>query len=50
MALALLRGQGHIYFERIDGEASIGLPWLTAGAIERHIARYNRRAGTNYPL
>jgi hypothetical protein len=42
--------RGRIYFERIDGEDSSGLPWMKAGAIERHIAKYNRRAGTNYHL
>ena len=42
--------RGHIYFERIDGEDSSGLPWMKAGAIEREIAKYNRRTGTNYHL
>jgi hypothetical protein len=42
--------RGHIYFERIDGEDSRGLPWMKAAAIERQIAKYNRRAGTNYHL
>ena len=42
--------RGNIYFERIDGEDSSGLPWMKAGAIEREIAKYNRRTGTNYHL
>jgi hypothetical protein len=42
--------RGHIYFESIDGEDSSGLPWMEAGAIERALTRYNRKAGTNYQL
>jgi hypothetical protein len=42
--------KGHIYFERIDGEDSIGLPWLKAGAIEHEVAKFNRKAGTNFHL
>jgi hypothetical protein len=42
--------KGHIYFERIDGDDSSGLPWMKAGAIEREVTRYNRKAGTNYHL
>jgi hypothetical protein len=42
--------KGRIYFENIDGEDSSGLPWMKAGAIERELTRYNRRAGTNYHL
>lgn len=41
--------KGHIYFERIDDDSS-GLPWMKAGAIEREVTRYNRKAGTNYHL
>lgn len=32
------------------GEDSSELPWLLAGAIEREVTRYNRKAGTNYHL
>lgn len=42
--------RGRIYFESIDGEDSSGLPWMKAGAIDREVTRYNRRAGTNYHL
>ena len=42
--------RGHIYFKRIDGKDSSGLPSMKAGAIEREVDRYNRRAGTNYHL
>jgi hypothetical protein len=42
--------RGRILFHNIDGEDSSGLPWMNAGAIEREVTRYNRRAGTNYHL
>ena len=42
--------KGHIYFKWVDGEDSSGLPSMKAGAIEREVSRYNRRAGTNYHL
>ena len=42
--------RGRILFQNIDGEDSSGLPWMKAGAIEREVTRYNRRAGTNYHL
>jgi hypothetical protein len=42
--------KGHIYFERSGSDGSRGLPWMKAGAIEREVARYNRKAGTNYHL
>ena len=40
---------GYIYFAS-GGEDSSELPWLLAGAIEREVTRYNRKAGTNYHL
>ena len=42
--------RGNIYFERIDSEDSSGLPSMKAGAIEREVTRYNRKAGMNYHL
>jgi len=42
--------KGRIYFEVTDSGDSSGLPWMKAGAIEREITRYNRKAGTNYHL
>jgi hypothetical protein len=42
--------RGRIYFENIDGEAPGELPWMKAAAIEREVARYNRKAGANYHL
>ena len=42
--------KGHICFETIGSNDSAGLPRLKAGAIEREVARYNRRAATNHHL
>ena len=42
--------RGNIYFEDIGGEDSGALPSVKAGAIEREVRRYNRKAGTNYHL
>ncbi len=42
--------RGHIFFERIDGGDSRGLPWMKVGGIEREVTRYNRKAGTNHHL
>ena len=42
--------EGRVYFERIGSGDASGLPWMKAGAIEREVARYNRKAGTNYHL
>jgi hypothetical protein len=39
--------KAHIYFERIYDEDPSDLPWMKAGLIEREVARYNRKAGTN---
>ena len=40
----------HVYFERIGSDDSSGLPCMKAGAVEREVIRYNRKAGTNYHL
>jgi hypothetical protein len=42
--------RGHIFFKRRDGGDSGNLPYVQAGAIERFIARSNRRTGTNNHL
>jgi hypothetical protein len=42
--------KGQIYFKWVNGEDSSGLPSMKAGAIEREVNRYNRKAGTNYHL
>jgi len=42
--------RGSIYFETKDDNDTNALPSMKAGAIEREVARYNRKAGTNYHL
>jgi hypothetical protein len=42
--------KGSVYFKRTDGEDSSGLPSMIAGALDREVKRYNRKAGTNFHL
>jgi hypothetical protein len=42
--------KGRVYFERIDGGDSSGLPSMIARGIERAVTQHNRKAGTNYHL